>query len=76
MANEKVRQLEISMAKVEGRLKSVEDTTDRIERKLDRFIESADNRYAPRWVAEAIKWFFGLIIAAFIAAVAYFIGWK
>lgn len=48
----------------------------KIDIKLNKFIDSADKRYSPMWVADTVKFLIGLILTAFIATVAYFIGWK
>lgn len=37
-------------------LEHIQGTTERIETKLDNFIETAHRRFAPRWVADVLKW--------------------
>lgn len=36
-------------------LKHLKETTENIERKLDKFIDCADKKFAPRWCADVIK---------------------
>ena len=36
---------------------------------INEFIKSAEHRFAPRWVGEAMKWFIGIITGSVIIAV-------
>ena len=49
--------------------KSNDEAHSRIEDKLDRFIDSADKKYAPAWAGDFVK----ALICLCLLAVAYFI---
>lgn len=46
--NEKMEQVSIKMATMEGNIKNIKENTDRIENKIDDFISCADEKYASR----------------------------
>lgn len=50
MTDEKIGE---RMARVETQLEAIHD-------KLDRFIDSADKRYAPRWIVTILSWVAGI----------------
>ena len=42
------------------KLVKVETDVEYIREKLDKFIESADTKYAPRWVVTILAWIAGI----------------
>jgi len=58
-------QLKGSMIKLETKLTSTEKTVERIEDKLDTFIEKADTKFAAKWTEKLLVWG-GCIIGATI----------
>ena len=59
------------LAKVETEVKNLKENNSKehtqIIKKLDAFIESADHKYAPRWLLTVLSWVGGLF-ATIIAA--------
>lgn len=59
------------MATMENEVKNLKDSNTKshnaILDKLDKFIDSADKRYAPRWIMTLLSWFAG-IVAVIISA--------
>ena len=63
-----MEELKLGHSENRKELEYVKGTTTRIESKLDDFIKCADKKYAPRWVAEAIKWTIGVVMFAVLGA--------
>jgi len=63
-----ITNLKIRMGKFEEKLGATNDTVGRIEKKLDKFIECADNKFAGSWVERALIWGGGIIGACILAS--------
>lgn len=50
-------------------IKNIDEKTDRIEKKLDKFIECADNKYANKVVEKIVYGLVGIILTAVIVAI-------
>lgn len=62
---------EVTIALMQQDIKDTKETIDRVEGKLDKFIEASERHFAAKWTETALKWFIftiaGLIITyAFI----------
>lgn len=57
------------MAKIEEKVDGLKENIDDIKTTLNSFIASADERYAPKWVADALKWAIGIVVGTVILAV-------
>jgi len=67
------------LAKVETEVKYLKEVNSKehndIILKLDRFIESADKRYAPRWLMTVLSWIAGIFaVVISVGAGKYFWG--
>ena len=55
------------MAKVETEVKNLKTNNSKEHKdmmdKMDRFIDSADNKYAPRWILTLLSWLAGIVAA-------------
>jgi len=61
----------ITIALMQKQIEDTNETVNRLETKLDKFIESSERHFAAKWTETALKWFIftiaGLIITyAFI----------
>lgn len=63
-----ITNLKIRMGKFEEKLGATNDTVGRIEKKLDKFIECADDKFAGSWVERALIWGGGIIGACILAS--------
>lgn len=57
------------MARLEEKVDGITGKVNDLQETLSKFIESADERYAPKWVADGAKWLIGIIIGAVVIAV-------
>lgn len=55
--------------KMGERMAKLEEKVDGLHEKLDTFIDSADKKYAPRWMLTIMSWLAG-ILAVIISGVA------
>lgn len=58
---------------VDMSIKPLREDINRLERKFDEFILSADKRYAPRWVVNVLAWAGAGLVTGLIVIIAYFI---
>jgi hypothetical protein len=79
MADE-INEIKINMAKFETKLESFGDKLNEhisdqkndlegLKKLITDFVDSADNKYAPMWTADAIKWTIVTVMGAIILAV-------
>lgn len=64
-----VETVETRVAVVEHTTNIMADRLERMEGKLDKFIEKADDKYASKRMEVALYWALGLVIAAIITAI-------
>ena len=61
------------MATMENEVKNLKDSNTKshnaILDKLDKFIDSADKRYAPRWIMTLLSWMAGIVSVIISASV-------
>ena len=71
--SEEVNKIKIAMGKFEVKLTNTGNTVKRIENKLDKFIESAEKRFASKWTERVLIWggtaIGGCIIVALMALI-------
>jgi len=60
------RRLTMLETKLDDHCKSNEEHFKNIEAKLDKFIDSADKKYAPAWIGKAVYTIIILIISALV----------
>ena len=63
-----ITNLKIRMGKFEEKLGATNDTVGRIEKKLDKFIKCADDKFANRWTEKVLVWGGGIIGACILAS--------
>lgn len=61
------------MAKVETKIENIETNVDAINCKLDKFIESADNKYASKLTEKVVYGLVGTVLTIVTTAVLYLI---
>lgn len=69
-------QQEKDFAEVKADTKDVKSDIKELSNKIEKFIESADNRYADKETEKIVKGAIWVVILAFISALLYFIGWS
>lgn len=57
------------MAKLEERTEHIQDKVDAIDKKLDKFIESAEGRFSARWVQNAMVTIITTVCLAVLGAI-------
>lgn len=69
-------QQEKDFAEVKADTKDVKSDIKELSNKIEKFIESADGRYADKETEKIVKGAIWVVILAFITALLYFIGWS
>lgn len=59
--------------RVETKLDDVCSRLDKFEEKMDRFIETAENRYASKWVEKSVIAMFGTLIVSMLGMFVFLI---
>ena len=62
------------IAVLQNQMDNIKNTTDRIEKKLDDFLEQAPTMFASKWVESAIKTGMTVIMVAVLGALLALIG--
>jgi hypothetical protein len=64
--DEKVQKIEIVLTKHGENIDFIKSTVSKLENSMDEFIRCADNKYAPMWTADSIKFIIAGIITLFL----------
>jgi peptidoglycan hydrolase CwlO-like protein len=70
------QQQEKDFAEVKADTKDVKSDIKELSNKIEKFIKSADNRYADKETEKIVKGAVWVVVLAFLGALLYFIGWK
>jgi peptidoglycan hydrolase CwlO-like protein len=70
------QQQEKDFAEVKADTKDVKSDIKELSNKIEKFIESADGRYADKETEKIVKGAVWVVVLAFLGALLYFIGWK
>lgn len=69
-------QQEKDFAEVKADTKDVKSDIKELSNKIEKFIESADGRYADKETEKIVKGAGWLILVAFVTALIYLVGWN
>jgi peptidoglycan hydrolase CwlO-like protein len=70
------QQQEKDFAEVKADTKDVKSDIKELSNKIEKFIESADGRYADKETEKIVKGVGWLILVAFVTALIYLVGWN
>lgn len=54
--NEKMEMVKMTQVKQTEQIREIGFSVDRVEKTLKEFIACAEERFAPKWVADVLKW--------------------
>lgn len=69
MSDTEITKIQINMAELKVALQNIEKKQDAMDIKMDKWMECADQKYAPAWVANAMKFVMGAVSLAVIGAI-------
>ena len=64
----------VKIAILQNQMDNINNTTDRIEKKLDNFLEQAPNLFAGKWVENTIKTVMTITLIAVLGALLALVG--
>ncbi len=59
--------------KVDEGFKNAKEDNSELKKMITDFIEKSENRFASKWVENAIKWFIGLVMTMVLSAIIYLV---